>query len=75
MEREQIIDEITSKYLNAISEYCDCVSVSLTFDKEGGTVGTHKGFGNWYARQGLAREFIEQDSARTHFDVKECEVE
>lgn len=39
------------------------ILVSIPVDK-GGTKGIKRGCGDWYARQGLAQEFIQQDRAQ-----------
>lgn len=75
-DRRETIDNITSKYLAAMSEYCDCVQIHLSFyDSDGMTIGTHDGIGNIYARNGLAAEFLQNESARNHFHIKESEYQ
>lgn len=69
------LDDLIEQFLATITEYADVVQISVSFteDVTGDTVGHHKGTGNWYARQGLARDFIEQEKARTKIKVEEDE--
>lgn len=40
------------------------VQVLMSWNTEGQTRSLHTGMGNWYARQGLAHEFINADVAQ-----------
>lgn len=49
-----------------LSEHFDAVQILVTWpNSTGGTAAFALGAGNWYARQGLAREFIAKDQADT----------
>lgn len=48
-----------------LREHCDSVQIHASIVEDNQTKGIHRGCGDWYARQGLAREFIEQDQAET----------
>lgn len=51
-----------------LGEHFEAVQILVSRPQEGGG-GTHcvkSGIGNWYARQGMAHEFIEEDKAQEH---------
>ena len=51
--------------LGKLGEHYDVVVVLGSFVEDGVTKLNVNGFGNWYARQGMAREFTEHDQANT----------
>ena len=56
--------EIMQKHVNALAEIYDSVQVMGTFlTSDNRTVSQKRGSGNWYARQGMAHEFIEENIA------------
>lgn len=56
--------KIVERHVAELSEIYDAVQILGTWLNENGeTCGQKRGSGNWYARQGMAREFLEQDSA------------
>jgi len=63
---KQMIEAIASQ----LSEHFDAVQILISFPCDGGdgggtaTQGLCAGRGNWYARQGMAHEFINRDQAR-----------
>lgn len=60
-EAEKHLDSIVAR----LAEHFDAVQILVSWGAEGGdTCGLSRGGGNWYARQGLAHEFIEQARAR-----------
>ena len=62
---EKAIDGILAEFMPKLMEHCDAVQVLLTFPSaDGKTRGKVNGRGNWYARQGMAHEFITTDQAR-----------
>jgi hypothetical protein len=67
------IESITEKYLNAMSEYTDCIHVITSFDNEGETHMYDRGRGNIYGRIGMAQAFIERDKAREHLTIEHNE--
>lgn len=49
-----------------LGEHLDAVQLCVSWPAEGG--GTHslyRGAGNWFARRGMAQDFIERDQAQT----------
>jgi hypothetical protein len=48
----------------ALAEHFDAVQILATSQEEGTTHSFYRGQGNWYARQGLAHEFINSDIAQ-----------
>jgi hypothetical protein len=64
-------EDIISRIDNAVSllrEHFDAVQILVSWrDADSrGTKNCYRGLGNWYARQGMAHEFIEQDKAQEH---------
>jgi hypothetical protein len=52
--------------LRELNEHFEAVQILATWvDDDGMTCRASLGVGNWYARQGLAREFLEMDAAAT----------
>ncbi len=57
---KQMIEAIASQ----LSEHFDAVQILVSFPSDGGTQGLTAGRGNWYARQGMAHEFVQREQAR-----------
>lgn len=56
------LDEI----LEELGEHFDCIQILGTYiNDDGSTSRVTRGKGNWYARQGVTREFLEMDAAQT----------
>lgn len=59
-EAHKILDDA----LDIIGEHFDAVQIHATWMYDGNTSEcVHRGSGNWYARESMAREFIEQNKA------------
>lgn len=56
--------EILSKEAKRLGEIFDHVQILVTWNEEGETKSNACGCGNWYARQGIAKEFIQRDLAQ-----------
>lgn len=55
------------KHVLALMEYFDAVQILASSTAPcGGTASTFQGAGNWFARQGMAHEFIQRDQAETN---------
>lgn len=54
--------------LQLLGEHFDAVQILVTFNEEAVSKFRHTGAGNWYARQGMAQEFIRssQDQSLAH---------
>lgn len=52
--------------VDSLMEHFDSVQILVSFrsPKDGGTAYLARGGGNWYARQGMAHEFINADRAQ-----------
>jgi hypothetical protein len=50
--------------LKTLNEFYDHVQILATTDDQGETGRNFAGLGNWYARQGMAHEFINIDIAQ-----------
>lgn len=49
-----------------LSEHAEHVQVMVSWNEETITHRVYSGTGNWYARQGMAHEFIQMDVAQTN---------
>lgn len=47
-----------------LSEHFEAVQILASFPTDGGTQPVKAGRGNWFARQGMAHDFIKQDEAQ-----------
>lgn len=56
-EAERILESAVEK----LGEHFDAVQIFGTWCDEGSTKFLPRGSGNWYARQGMAHEFINRD--------------
>lgn len=56
--------EFIEKKVAEIHEHCDAVQVLVSWNEEGVTRDLFSGAGNWYARQGMAREFVIRNKAQ-----------
>jgi hypothetical protein len=59
-EREKLVDDA----LAVLSEHFDHVQILATWSEPGVTKDCFRGEGNWYARQGMCREFLSRDKAQ-----------
>lgn len=55
--------EMISAHAAQLSEHFDAVQILVSYPWEGGTQPLYSGNGNWFARQGMARDFIELEQA------------
>lgn len=49
--------------LSELGEHFDAVQILVSTHDPEGTEAFARGLGNWYARQGMAREFVERATA------------
>lgn len=54
---ENMLDAIASR----IGEHFDHVQILATWNDSGISKNLYRGTGNWFARQGMAHDFIQQD--------------
>lgn len=59
-------EKLLEKIARELGEQFDAVQLMVSWNQEGMTYCTKRGAGNWYARQGMAHEFIQQDIAQEH---------
>lgn len=65
-EAQKMCEEFAAK----MHEHFDHVQILVTWNEEGLTKRVARGAGNWYARQGMAHEFINMDIAQdTAFQI------
>ncbi len=62
--RDKEANELLASISAKLSEHFDHVQVMVTWNEERETRWGFWGAGNWYARQGLAAYFMEQDKAQ-----------
>jgi hypothetical protein len=66
MTHEEMLAEKVNGILRELGEHFDSVQILGTYVQDDGcTARVSMGIGNWYARQGVAREFLEMDAAVT----------
>lgn len=53
------------KVATELGEHFDAVQILVSWNEESSTMMEASGAGNWYARQGMAREFLNKDQAQT----------
>lgn len=56
----KLLDETAAR----LGEHFGSVQIMVSWNEEGLTKSLKRGCGDWYARQGLAHEFINQDVAQ-----------
>lgn len=56
--------EIVDRAVNQLGEHFSSVQIMVSFNEEGLTKCIKRGSGDWYARQGMAHEFINADIAQ-----------
>jgi len=57
---EKMLDAMLAR----IGEHFDHVQILTTWNDRGITKNLYRGSGNWFARQGMAHDFIHQDIAQ-----------
>ena len=60
----QEAEAILEKALAQIGEHFDAVQILASWNEEAMSMIAKRGTGNWYARQGMAHEFINSDIAQ-----------
>lgn len=61
----EAFDKICNDFMEKLGEHADTIQILASFyDAEEGTLCRKIGTGNFYARQGMAREFLQQDQAQ-----------
>lgn len=61
------LSDIVDSCLARLMEHGEAIQILITgTDGQGHTWSMARGEGNWYARQGLAHEFINADVAQEH---------
>lgn len=59
------MEAIVQKHVDALMEHFECVQILTSLSSQNGTESVNLGAGNWFARQGMAHEFISRDRANT----------
>lgn len=59
------LEAIVQSHVNALMEHFEVVQILTSLTSQNGTESVNLGAGNWYARQGMAHEFIGRDRAHT----------
>jgi hypothetical protein len=61
---EQMLD-VVRPHVTALMEHFEAVQIHVSICTPNGTEHVNLGAGNWFARQGMAQDFINQDRAHT----------
>ena len=69
MNDEEFAEEL-KRVAARLSEHCDAVQISACRNDAGNTSCFHMGEGNWYARIGMAKEFLELDTERVRMRAR-----
>lgn len=59
------LEQIVQVHVDALMEHFDAVEILASHVTEGGTGNVYRGAGNWYARTGMAADFLKRDEAET----------
>lgn len=59
------LDKLVEPFMEALGEHADSIQLLMTWNEDGNTHRYWIGSGNWYARKGLAMEWLEQGQAQT----------
>jgi hypothetical protein len=66
MTHEEMLAEKINGILRDLGEHFDAIQILGTYVQDDGmTARVSMGIGNWYARQGVAQEFLNMDAAVT----------
>lgn len=66
MSHDEMLVELMDRCLRDLGEHFDSVQLIGSFvTDDGQTQRVTRGIGNWYARIGMAQEFLEMDAAQT----------
>jgi len=57
--------ELVRQHVTRLLEFFDTVQILVSNSTEVGTENVFLGAGNWFARQGMAHDFITRDRAQT----------
>lgn len=60
-------EQLLQRTAEQLGEHFDAVQILASKPRDGGGTACFKsGAGNWYARQGMAHEFVEEAKAQDH---------
>jgi hypothetical protein len=63
--QEKVVIRLVDNAIGVLMEHCDTVQILTSYQIAGGkTCTVFAGKGNWYARTGMAREFLSRDNAQ-----------
>lgn len=57
-------EELIQRTAAQLGEHFDAVQIMVSWNQDCTTAAAYRGVGNWYARQGMAHEFINTDQAQ-----------
>lgn len=63
------MQEVVQRHISGLMEHFEAVQVMVSICTPEGTEYVSMGGGNWYARQGMAHDFITKD--RAHIEANE----
>lgn len=57
-------EELCQKVATQLGEHFDAVQILVSWNEDNSSYCVKRGCGNWYARKGMAHEFIDMDAAQ-----------
>lgn len=57
-------EKLLEEFAERLGEHFDAVQIMVSWNEERVTKCAKRGTGNWYARTGMAREFLDADQAQ-----------
>lgn len=63
------LEDLIANHVSQLMEHFSSVQIVATLVTDKNTVGFKRGAGDWYARIGMAREFLIRDKAITEEDA------
>lgn len=74
MTREELSNHV-DRIAQDLAEHFDAVQILASHCEADGTMCMKRGRGNWYARQGMAQEFIQSNEAETNAEYIASKLE
>jgi len=63
------VEKVMANAVAVIMEHCNTVQILATVHERGQTYRIMNGAGNWYARVGMCKEFVDKDKAQSEHQV------
>ncbi len=69
-EKSDHVCKLLDALVAQLMEHVSSVQIFVTFPDDEQTMGTHAGDGDWYARQGIVREWMTKDDERIRSTIR-----